>query len=570
MEEIKNIDIWLVGNTGLRNPIRIYDGFKAFANSQFVGKLHGLDNEIGFMNLLNEQNIIQNKKGKDASGSHARKWRLMFAKNGFIFPVVAKKHGSQSDLGPIDEITPFGKIFLNASNPASIQDCFLRSMVVEQYVIPNMEDFFSPLRWILSIMLELEKRTGSTEISRLEFALWGQTTNPSYDLSFVVDKILDLRQRRTKSASKRVFDKEEINERSKLYKKQKTNFFDYCDMNMRYLRITGILQRKGRGLMIVPSKHALATNLASPYACTRPIFESYKMLCNGTSLPEDDLQLSQQLLNNVICKLDELNIDYDCGEYDIGNPLSVKQVRIKLENILANAYENIFAHEQPNQWREISKYMELLINGGGRYEYNEDYIIEVPKEETSAYFEWTLWRAILAIGELKCSPNHVRRFNVDSDFFPISTAAGGQGDLYCEFEDFVFLTEVTMSTGSRQEAMEGEPVRRHVSDEISKNSKPVFCLFLANKVDTNTAETFRHGVWYTKGNIKQRLNIIPLSLKQFQRFFISLFETNNAHPSEIKSLIQECELQRDNLDAPSWMEYIDDVISKKILEVHVN
>lgn len=87
----EQIDIWLVGNTGLRSPNRIQDGFKVFAGSPFVGNLHGKDNEIGFMNYLNEKGIIQNEDGKDESGSHARKWRLMFAKNGFIYPQVKKK-----------------------------------------------------------------------------------------------------------------------------------------------------------------------------------------------------------------------------------------------------------------------------------------------------------------------------------------------------------------------------------------------------------------------------------------------------------------------------------------------
>ena len=75
----EKIEIWLVGNTGLRNPNRIQEGFAVFASSPFVGKLRD-ENEIGFMNLLNEKGIIHNESGKDASGSHARKWRLMFAK----------------------------------------------------------------------------------------------------------------------------------------------------------------------------------------------------------------------------------------------------------------------------------------------------------------------------------------------------------------------------------------------------------------------------------------------------------------------------------------------------------
>ena len=51
-----------------------------------------------------------------------------------------------------------------------------------------------------------------------------------------------------------------------------------------------------------------------------------------------------------------------------------------------------------------------------------------------------------------------------------------------------------MSTSSRQEAMEGEPVRRHVSDAVLKYDKPVYGMFIAVRIDTNTAETFRHGI----------------------------------------------------------------------------
>ena len=69
-----------------------------------------------------------------------------------------------------------------------------------------------------------------------------------------------------------------------------------------------------------------------------------------------------------------------------------------------------------------------------------------------------------------------------------------------------------MSTSSRQEAMEGEPVRRHVSDAVLKYNKPVYGMFIAVKIDTNTAETFRHGIWYARGDLKQRLDIVPLTL----------------------------------------------------------
>lgn len=563
----KKIDIWLVGNTGLRNPNRIQEGFSVFANSSFVGNLHGRENEIGFMNLLNEKGIIQNKRGKDESGSHARKWRLMFVKNGFVYPKVRKTDGNQEDLGRPDDITPFGKMFLKADTYPSVQECYLRAMSVEQFQMPDGVHLFSPLRWLLAIMLELEKRTGSSELSRIEFALWGHTTNPSYDLNEVVDSILDLRKRRALASAKRPFDKKEIAKRGENYDKKSDNFLDYSDMNMRYLRISGVLQRKGRGLVIVPSKHILAEKLAKSTASEESIMHEYRELCNGAPLPTDDIDVAKALLDDLMKQMKNRHIVFDISDLPLTNATEVNIARQRLENILARTDEVAYASEQCNQWKEISDYMSLLIKGGGKYEYDEDNAIEVPKDETPAYLEWVLWRAALAIDHMVNKPYEVRGFRLDSDFLPVSAAGGGKGDLYWEYKDFIILTEVTMSTSSRQEAMEGEPVRRHVSDAVLKYDKPVYGMFIAVKIDTNTAETFRHGIWYAKGDVKQRLDIVPLTLAQFQKYFVAMFEAKKATPESLQSLIIKCETNRDVVDAPMWKSYIDVVIKEKVDEI---
>ena len=562
----EQIDIWLVGNTGLRNPNRIHDGFKVFAGSPFVGNLHGKDNEIGFMNYLNEKGIIQNEDGKDESGSHARKWRLMFAKNGLIYPQVKKKDGKQEELGTLDDITPFGRSFLKADTYPAVQECFLRSMSIEQEEAPD-GTLYSPLRWLLAIMLELEKRTGSSEISRIEFSLWAQTTNPTYKLDDVVLAILDLRERRNRAASKKVFDRKEVAERAKSYNKKSDNFFQYSHMNMRYLRISGVLQRKGRGLIIVPTKHILAEQLAKSTASTTSIMEQYKLLCNGAPLPTDNFAVAKSLLDDLIKQMKERHIAFDISDLPLTTPAEINIARQRLENILAQTDEIQYANAQCNQWQEIADYMSLLIKGGGKKEYDEDNAIEVPKDETPAYLEWTLWRAALAIDHMMNKPYEVRGFKLDSDFMPVSAAGGGKGDLYCEFDDFTILTEVTMSTSSRQEAMEGEPVRRHVSDAVLKYEKPVYGMFIAVRIDTNTAETFRHGIWYAKGDMKQRLDIVPLTLEQFQKYFVAMFEGKQAKPEHLRDLILECETKRDILDAPDWKQHINTVVAERAQEV---
>lgn len=562
----RKISIWLVGNTGLRNPNRIQEGFLAFANSPFVGKLRD-ENEVAFMNFLNEKGIIQNEDGKDQSGSHARKWRLIFARNGFIYPQVKKKDGKQEDLGALDDITPFGRSFLKADTYPAMQEHFLRAMSVEQFSIRDSVHYFSPLRWILAIMLELEKRTGSTELSRIEFALWGHTTNPSYDLKKVVDNILDLRERRAVAPAKRTFDKKEIAERGENYDKKVDNFLDYSDMNMRYLRISGVLQRKGRGLVIVPTKHVLAEKLAKSTPSLDPLMEHYKLLCNGAPLPTDNLHVAKTLLDDMIKQMKERNIRFDISDLPLNTPIEVNIARQRLESILAQTDEIQYSNDQCNQWEEIRDYMTLLRRGGGKIDYDEDNAIEVPKDETPVYLEWTLWRAVLAIDHMLNKPYEVRGFKLDSDFLPVSTAGGGKGDLYCEFNDFTILTEVTMSTSSRQEAMEGEPVRRHVSDAVLKYDKPVYGMFIAIHIDTNTAETFRHGIWYAKGDVKQRLDIVPFTLEQFQKYFEAMFKAKKAEPEYLRNLIVECKTKRDTFEAPAWKQYINEVVNEKTLNL---
>ena len=90
-------------------------------------------------------------------------------------------------------------------------------------------------------------------------------------------------------------------------------------------------------------------------------------------------------------------IVFDISDLPLTTPTEVNIARQRLESILAQTDEIQYAADQCNQWKEISDYMELLIKGGGKTVYDEDSAIEVPKDETPVYLEWTLWRAVLAI-----------------------------------------------------------------------------------------------------------------------------------------------------------------------------
>ena len=173
---------------------------------------------------------------------------------------------------------------------------------------------------------------------------------------------------------------------------------------------------------------SVAEKLAKATASSEPIIEQYKMLCMGAPLPTDNKEIAKSLLDDLIKQMRERHILFDISDLPLNTAAEINIARQRLENILAQTDEIQYAKEQCNQWQEIRDYMTLLIKGGGKLVYDEHAAIEVPKDETPAYLEWTLWRAALAIDHMVNKPYEVRGFKLDSDFMPVSAAGGGKGD----------------------------------------------------------------------------------------------------------------------------------------------
>jgi len=191
-------------------------------------------------------------------------------------------------------------------------------------------------------------------------------------------------------------------------------------------------------------------------------------------------------------------------------------------------------------------------------------VISIPAGEAPAYFEWVLWKAFLAINSLTNKPWEARRFKIDQDFLPVAPAPGRGPDLIFEFEDYILVVEVTLTSSSRQEAAEGEPVRRHVAEIVEQHEntgKRVYGLFIALNIDSNTAETFKSGNWYKPDDSKLPLQIIPIRLDDFSRLFEAGFKAGGLSPKSIRELITECRALS-NYDAPEWKGLINNEIKR--------
>lgn len=555
------INIWIIGNTGVRNPWRIPSGFKAYAESNMIGHIREPKDQVAFKMFLLRRGEIGGSLDKDLDASITRKYRLMFNKFGFTYPKITKKRGfAQSELGDVDCITPLGTTFYNAESIVAQQECFLRGLVVPMEFL-DKTSVFSPFLWVLSIMLELEKKTGDTKINFIEFAACVQTSNPFNDINEVVDEVLSIREQRKNADNKNKFDEMVIDIKYRRYLKQKDNFKEYADMNIRYVTSSGIVKRSGRGIALLPEYHSLAVELIKGVVSTEPLKTRLLRLCNGATLPTDDTEIASKVLDDLIAELDYYNVPYTLPSISLDSAKNINLVRTSLKENIDRFKEEQYARAQADKWEEIYEYLNLLIvNNGKEKELGEDYVISVPKAEAAAYLEWTLWRSFLAIDHMISKPYEARRFHIDQDYLPIGTAPGGGPDMIFEFEDYIIVVEVTMSTNSRQEAMEGEPVRRHVADLVMRKDKPVYGVFIANKIDSNTAETFRIGVWYNNHDERMVLSIVPFTLRQFAYYFRLMFESKQATPDKFLLLFQECFDAKEGKEAPGWKLAIESIV----------
>lgn len=481
------------------------------------------------------------------------------AKLGFIYPEIPKSTGlSQSDIGPLDYITQAGNALIEADTTASIQEVYLRSMVVPTEKVKG--GYFSPLVWTIKILLYLDRANEEPFLSFTEFALYVQTSTPETNYEDVCGQIVSHRKAKKKAASAKRFKRDSYAIRAKEVGCKAGTIRDYADENIRYLKASGMFRAKGSGIVLAQERKYLAVQISDQLISDLSPLRMYKMLCSGADLPTDVAVVAKGALDSLVVQAEELGIDCSLVEVDPQSAVQINRVRHWIEEQISRKREQKYAAQQIDSIPEIVAYLELLAGDAKKKRLPNGHEVILRKDEAPAYFEWAVWRAFLAVDNLVNEPFEVRRFNIDGDFFPVSTAPGNGPDLVAEFEECVLAIEVTLSAGSRQEAMEGEPVRRHVARLMEQYSKPVIGLFIAVNVNTNTVETFRHGVWYTASDERLDLSITPLSLVQFTSVLKAVLESESASHRDILRLMEECCDGRGGISAPDWRGRISDSV----------
>ncbi|MBB6690693.1 AlwI family type II restriction endonuclease [Cohnella xylanilytica] len=575
---------WHFGNTTVRNPLRIREGLIVLKNT-LNGNIIGKSQERLFADELDRAGVIEIANKQRDYSDMGRKWRSCLSQLGFIThkfkrdlrpdekdPAILEVVAENPEYGLTGrayEITPSGQRMINAETVQEQQECMLRALLA--YEIPsvieptNGEESFNPFIFILQVLQRLGSLENSEGLSKVEMGIV-QIYRDHKSVDEVVEKILEFRAERnavTGRVAKRRVDNALLERIAASVGLQRDSLKDYADVNFRYPRLTGLVSLKGKRLILSDKKLPIINAIIS---VDRRIIgkengkEYLTRLWNGSQLPTDNEITARE----EIVRFRQLLIDSGMDEAlvptipETQEVADLNQVRLRLEVLYQQVLEKNYASQQDEeeQVKEIIAYLKKIDKQPID---EETYDIDI--EDEPAYLEWAVWRAFLAINQLVNKPHEARRFKVDQDFFPLGCAPGGGPDLIFEFEDYVLVVEVTLTTSSRQEAAEGEPVRRHVAKEKAKvaaaSGKPVYGLFLARSIDNNTAETFRVGVWYT-GDEPDFINIVPITLKQFI-LMMEKYVTNRYDNKEFRRVLDTCLIPR-NAHAPAWKREIQKVV----------
>ena len=576
--------VWHIGNTTVRTPYRLRAALVALLTSHLHGNLLGRDNEQAFADLLYDEGLVRRHSSLGADRSDlGRKWRVALGQLGFLAYNLTKGHRDGIDqrleamvgglpglTGRPYEITPTGRLLVDAKDMLSEQECFLRALAA--YRIPSLLEShykhqqFSPLHFTLAVLRHLDNLGAEPLISFEEMALLLQRNTPDDGAAQVAEAIRNMREARDRAvvpirqfyrqayqqavlADNPRVDPGRINTRV-------NTLNDYADLNFRYLKATGLFKSKGRGITVSSERAEIVQHLSDESLVGLDDASYLRQLWQGAVIPTDERQTAVAVTRSLERTIRRKGVEHDVIDFASMDDEQLRIARHRLQAQLLRLDERDFADQQVEQVEEIVGLMDAIL-ARGRKVLGDGRVISIPRTEMAVYFEWVIWRAFLAINSLENSPWEARRFEIDQDLLPVSHASAGGPDMSFIFEDAIVVVEVTLTSSSRQEASEGEPVRRHVARYAEDNTtdKAVYGLFIAPRIDTNTAHTFRSGDWYTPDDSKVNVHIVPMQLEDFRELFRAILLSPDQAPHRLRQLLMECRMEA-NQDAPQWKQMI--------------
>lgn len=519
--------------TSPRTPFKMIPEIELLGNN-FNGKKWDKVSQVEFIELLAKEGFFNGKGSKNNLDLSARDRINRAPKSlGFV------------SLNPTVELTEVGKLFITSKRKEEI---LLRQLLKFQLPSPfhtkptvgNTEFWVKPYLEILRLIYHFGT------LSFDEIMLFGlqMISYKMYDNivqmieNFRVDKIKNQGKYKQFKATVqeniilRLFDEEissgkiKVREsREKTMKKfistKASNMRDYTDACFRYLRSTGIvnISQKGRSLSIAKEK-MLDVEFFLSTISRDPIFiddeKKYTEILYNSTLPTLYTD-NEKILNQKLIEYSNLSFS------DIDKLSFHEKKEILYEKIEANKQDIL--DKQILSIKDYKQYEDIMATFDDIEKKN---VLDIP-----LMLEWNTWRAMTMLDGGTIRAN----LKFDDNGVPMSTAQGNMADIFCDYDDYGLIVEVTTASGQKQYEMEAEPVSRHLAKYKKEIKKDAYCLFIAPKINEACIAYFfmlhKTNIMFYGG----KSIIVPLDINIFRKMLEDSYKVNyQPNSKQVRSL----------------------------------
>ena len=390
-----------------------------------------------------------------------------------------------------------------------VRDLSRSEVMIFVITIEKFTQISSAIKEILNFREKLEKIKGN--LKRREFR---KETGMRKLESFYKNENFKIREKKGKKVDKKEFIKTKLN-----------NHRDYADSIFRYFIATGLfkLNKKSRleiskinekdadyllkNIGLIPKtieineKEYVENYMGKENSISLFTDKSSNLVNKFNYLKELSLKLKLKINAEVIEKKFKQEKSLDIKK-DIIVELQKKFILLKMEKFIKKLSER-----NQNDFDEILNHFEDISDR------NSD-ILDKPLQ-----YEYNFFRAFSLIGDAE---KIIPSLNFDEDTNPLNTTSN-KPDLIIEYKNFVLVVEVTLSSGQRQYESEGAPVFRHVGKCQNEYNKPVFGLFVSEKMDVNMPVEFLSRAMVKTKIYNGKIRIMPIERSDFDLLFKKIY-----------------------------------------------
>ncbi len=546
---------WNIGNTTVRNPQRLREALQLF-RTRMGGRPFRREEQQGFLNELVNAGLVDSDRVLEGDDG-GRKFASAFKQLGFV---------TDWERGKSWDMTPVGTMLIE--HPELEELIFLRQLM--KYQIPSplesgkrVQGFrVRPFRLLLRF-LRRAKEENLIGLTKFEIALYViNVLDEDNDTAFE-EAIRDIKKFRadydaiTGKVNKNRFTNQKLEAVAAKVDLVPGSLLDYADSNGRYALITGLLTTHGNKLTLSDARLPVVEAILADGTSLIPGKDYLELFYNPDlpPLPTDDLLFLKEEIVNLEKRFVEL-----ASLLGESAALPVQPTEVTISEL--QAYE-IRLREKLQDVREIQFYRDQCSTTS--LDEIKDLLEDINIGRTKAFFggsdyapaflEWAIWRLFLAINEIVGPISRTRGFRIDEDINPVHHAKGGAADLTFTYDNFKLVCEMTLTSGSRQFAAEGEPVTRHVFKTIeTSDEKPVYGLFITKKLDPNTIDAFHKARYWKNYRRFVSTPIVALEIKQVLKL-IERIKMQNVTVASFRELLDLIlQLQDTYTDGPEWYE----------------